>query len=52
MDKRKKILIVLIILFTMLALAYECVGLRFLIIQLTYDSNLPTWFKAFLWGWF
>ncbi len=49
MNKRKLAIAIGIIL--ALILTYNCLGLRFLIIRVTVDSDLPAWFKSILWGW-
>lgn len=56
----QKVLLVLIIIFTLFALGVSvtilvnayCGGWRLLLIRLTLRWNLPDWLRAIIWGWY
>lgn len=49
--KKKIIIAVAVVLALILAFAYDFLGIRFLLIRATMNTNLPLWLKTLLWGW-
>lgn len=49
--KKKIIITVLVVLALILAFAYDLLGIRFILIRATMDTDLPMWLKMLLWGW-